>query len=217
MNGFDLPRCRLYGILDLSYVEEANLEVMARRLIAGGVDLIQLRAKKRAMDEIAKWAAALHKITQASGIPLIVNDHPEIVRDGIGEGVHLGQDDMPIVEARELVRREILVGKSTHSSEQAVAAESEGADYIGFGPLFATATKPDYPPIGLDRVKTAQEAVRIPVFCIGGIKLNNLGQVIAAGAERVVIVSELLQSENAEAYAKTAKSLLLASARQSEI
>lgn len=217
MNGFDLPRCRLYGILDLGYVEAANLEQMARHMIAGGVDLIQLRAKKLALGEVAKLAADLHKITQAAGVPLIINDHSEIVRDGIGQGVHLGQNDLPIVDARELVGRKILVGKSTHSSEQAVAAESEGADYVGFGPLFATPTKPDYPPIGLDRVKTVHEAVRVPVFCIGGIKLDNLAQVLAAGARRVVIVSELLQNENVEAYAKAAKSLLLASVRQSEI
>ena len=101
-----------------------------------------------------------------------------------------------------------LIGKSTHSFAQAVAAEAEGADYIGFGPLFATPTKPGRPAIGLDEIRRVHEAVRIPIFCIGGIKLENLGAVIAAGARRVVIVSGLLLARDIADYARRAKALL---------
>jgi thiamine-phosphate pyrophosphorylase len=100
------------------------------------------------------------------------------------------------------------VGKSTHSLEQAVAAQKEDADYIGFGPLFATPTKPDYPPIGLSAIRKVHNAVRIPVFCIGGIKRENLPSVMAAGAKRVVIVSGILQAPDIANYARACKKLL---------
>jgi thiamine-phosphate pyrophosphorylase len=127
------------------------------------------------------------------------------------EGVHVGQDDDPIASVRQNTDRKILVGKSTHSVEQAFAAQREGADYIGFGPIFATPTKPGYPPIGLADIRRVHEEVKIPIFCIGGIKTDNLAQVIRAGASRVVIVSGLLQADNVADYARTAKHLLLAS------
>ena len=158
-------------------------------MIAGGVDIIQLRGKTQEIEQLTELAAELHFITSQNDVPLIINDHAEIARWVALEGVHLGQDDMSIAEAREIAGRNLLVGKSTHSFEQAVAAQKEDADYIGFGPLFATPTKPDYPPIGLSAIRTVHDAVRIPIFCIGGIKLDNLMHVIAAGAQRVVIVS----------------------------
>jgi thiamine-phosphate pyrophosphorylase len=124
------------------------------------------------------------------------------------QGVHVGQDDDSIETVRALVKRPIVVGKSTHSIEQAVAAEREGADYIGFGPIFSTPTKPDYPPIGLDQIREVHERVSIPIFCIGGIKLQNLPHLIAAGAKRVVIVSGLLQADDIAGYAHSCKELL---------
>src|SRR5437868_13982124 len=110
------------------------------------------------------------------------------------QGVHVRQDDDSIKKVRAQIKRPIVVGKSTHSIEQAVAAEREGADYIGFGPIFSTPTKPDYSPIGLEQIREVHKRVSIPIFCIGGIKSENLVQVIAAGAKRVVIVSGLLQA-----------------------
>jgi thiamine-phosphate pyrophosphorylase len=177
-------------------------------MIDGGVDLIQLRAKAHPAAQIAKLAADLHSITLARSVPLIINDHSEIARIVPAEGVHVGQDDLPIAEAREIAGPNCVVGKSTHSVDQAIRAFYEGADYIGFGPIFATPTKPDYQPIGLEEVERVHEAVRIPIFCIGGIKLDNLPEVIAAGARRVVIVSGLLQAADIASYALAAKKLL---------
>lgn len=205
----DLSRSRLYGILDLSYVEVRDCGKMAEAMIAGGVDLIQLRAKGHANAEIAEIAAKVHRIAAERGVPLIINDHPEIARVVPAEGVHLGQDDMALAEAREIAGPDCMVGKSTHSVDQAIRAFHEGADYIGFGPIFATPTKPDYPPIGLNEIQEVHDAVRIPIFCIGGIKLDNLPEVLAAGARRVVIVSGLLQADDPAEYARSAKQMLL--------
>jgi len=204
----DLDRCRLYGILDLSYVESSEAEQIAGQMIAGGVDLIQLRAKAYPPAEIAKIAAALHDSTLPRGVPLVINDHPEITRIVPAEGVHVGQDDLPIASVREIAGPNCVVGKSTHSVDQAIRAFYEGADYIGFGPIFATPTKPDYPPIGLEEIRKVHDAVHIPIFCIGGIKLDNLPEVIEAGARRVVIVSGLLQAKDIVAYGRAAKELL---------
>jgi thiamine-phosphate pyrophosphorylase len=204
----DLSRTRLYGILDLGYVAAGEMKSAAAALIAGGVDLIQLRAKKQLSAEIARLAAELHPFAAERGVPLIINDHAEIARSTGAEGVHLGQDDLSVAEARRIVGPDCAVGKSTHSVDQAIRAFYEGADYIGFGPIFATPTKPDYPPIGLDQIRAVYEAVRIPIFCIGGIKLDNLPKVIEAGARRVVIVSGLLQASDPAQYARAAKKLL---------
>jgi thiamine-phosphate pyrophosphorylase len=181
---------------------------VAEQMIAGGIDLIQLRAKARPSAEIAKTAAELHCITVRRGVPLIINDHPEIARVVSAEGVHVGQDDPAISEVREIAGPDRLVGKSTHSVDQAVRAFHEGADYIGFGPIFATPTKPDYLPVGLNEIRRVHDAVRIPIFCIGGITLDNLPEVIAAGARRVVIVAGLLLANNIASYARSAKELL---------
>jgi thiamine-phosphate pyrophosphorylase len=204
----DLSRSRLYGILDLAYVEPGRALEVAESLMDGGMDLLQLRAKHRSPDEIENLADHLHAITQARRVPLIINDHPLVARNVGAEGLHLGQDDAPIAGARAIVGSDCAVGKSTHSLDQAIRAFYEGADYIGFGPLFSTPTKPDYSPIGLNDIAKVYDAVRIPIFCIGGIKLDNLPKVIEAGAQRVVIVSGLLQAKDITSYARSAKDLL---------
>jgi thiamine-phosphate pyrophosphorylase len=203
-----LSDCRLYGILDLSYVDSLDAGRVAEAMIEGGVDLIQLRGKQKSIDELTALAAELHKITSRSSTPLIVNDHAEIAQRLPIEGVHVGQDDDPIAIVRKKITRLVLVGKSTHTVDQAIAAQGEGADYIGFGPIFATPTKPDYQPIGLSDIKRVYDEVMRPIFCIGGIKLDNLEQVIAAGAQRVVIVSGLLKASDITEYARTAKEML---------
>jgi thiamine-phosphate pyrophosphorylase len=203
-----LARARLYAILDLGYVAAERAEAVAKNLIRGGADLIQLRGKNQDQSELIRLAKELHRLTSAAGVPLIINDHPEIARDVALEGLHLGQDDLAIAAAREIVRRDCWIGKSTHSLAQATAAVAEGADYIGFGPLFATPTKPDYRPIGLGDIQRAHELVARPIFCIGGIKLENLPGVLAAGARRVVIVSGFLQSADITAAVRGAKRLL---------
>src|SRR5439155_1656337 len=132
------------------------------------------------------------EITARSLTPLIVNDHAEIAREIPAEGVHVGQEDDSIELARRKAHRQVLVGKSTHSIEQALAAQREGADYIGFGPIFATPTKPDYAPIGLADISRVHAEVSIPIFCIGGINIDNLQSVIDAVKTPVEEHSDLL-------------------------
>jgi thiamine-phosphate pyrophosphorylase len=203
-----LADARLYAILDLGYVAPAAAERVTAELLRGGVDLIQLRGKKQNVAELASLTRKLHRLTKEAGAPLIINDHAEIARDLPVEGVHLGQDDLSIAAARKIVRRECWIGKSTHTVAQASAAAAEGADYIGFGPLFATPTKPQYQPIGTSEIRRVHELVQLPVFCIGGIKLENLTTLLDAGANRVVIVSGLLQSPDIAAATRKAKALL---------
>ena len=204
----NLSDCRLYGILDLGYVGIDDAERVTKSMIDGDVDLIQLRAKEHSVEEIVDLAGKLHEVTSAAGVPLIVNDHAEVAAKVPVEGVHLGQDDDSLAHARKKAGRHVLVGKSTHSLEQAVEAEREGADYVGFGPIFATPTKPDYQPIGLTGIKRVHNEITVPTFCIGGIKIDNLGQVIAAGARRVAIVSGLLRAPDVAKYARACKALL---------
>jgi thiamine-phosphate pyrophosphorylase len=196
----------LYAIIDLGYVSAENAPAILEKLIDGGIDSVQLRGKNRSLDELSALAEKL--LTVSANIPLIANDHAEIAQRVEVQGVHVGQDDTSIQIVRAQITRPILVGKSTHSIEQAVAAEQEGANYIGFGPIFSTPTKPDYSPIGLDQIREVHERVSIPIFCIGGIKSENLAQVIAAGAKRVVIVSGLLQTNDVAGYARACKKLL---------
>jgi thiamine-phosphate pyrophosphorylase len=199
---------RLYAIIDLNYVSDEQAPAVLRKLIDGGIDVVQLRGKGRRLDELNALAGQLLEQTAAARVPFIVNDHAAVANRLELQGVHVGQDDDSIEQVRDAVNRPIIVGKSTHSLSQAIAAEREGADYIGFGPLFATPTKPDYKPIGLNEIREVHLQVKIPIFCIGGIKLENLPQVIAAGAKRVVIVSGLLQSDEPADYARRTKHLL---------
>jgi thiamine-phosphate pyrophosphorylase len=203
-----LNDARLYGIIDLGYIDESETTHVVEQMIQGGVDLIQLRGKGKSLDELTGCAARLHELTQKSATPLIVNDHAEIASQIPVEGLHVGQDDDSIEVARRKAGREIVVGKSTHSLEQALAAQREGADYIGFGPIFATPTKPDYMPIGLEEISRVHAEVSLPIFCIGGINIDNLQSVIDAGAKRVVMVSALLKAHNIVDYARCATDML---------
>ena len=200
----------LYGILDLGYVSAADAPRVLEQMLAGGVDLVQLRAKGRPLDQVAALALPLQRLCTAAGIPFLLNDHPQLASALGLDGVHVGQDDLSVAEARRLLGPGRIVGKSTHSVAQAVAAAAEQPDYLGFGPLFATPTKPDYPPIGIEEIRRVQELVALPIYCIGGIKRENLGALLAAGARRVVIVSGILLAPDTAGYCREIKALLQA-------
>lgn len=206
---------RLYGILDLGYVREEEVERVTEQMLEGGVDILQVRAKGLDESDVELIAGRVSSLTEGTGVPLIINDFPQLVPSIGAQGAHVGQDDFSVEDARWRAGRALagevplpLIGKSTHSLTQAAAAAEEGADYIGFGPLFATPTKPGRPAIGVDEIRQVHELVNIPIFCIGGIKLENLATIVEAGARRVVIVSGLLQAADIAEYARQAKALL---------
>jgi thiamine-phosphate pyrophosphorylase len=204
-----LAAARLYAIVDTGYVALEKIPAVTRDLVAGGVDLIQLRAKKLAPEKIAELGRVMREIIPADGPLFILNDHPDLVPAMGGDGVHVGQDDLSVAEARRLAGGNALVGKSTHSLEQAVAGEKEGADYIGVGPIFATPTKPDYVPVGPPLIAQVRARVRVPQFCIGGINEATLREVLAAGARRVVIVSDLLRNADIPTYCRRVREKLI--------
>jgi thiamine-phosphate pyrophosphorylase len=191
----------LYGILDTGYLASEDFPRAARELMAGGAGILQIRAKRQSAAEIEELALAVHSVTREAGVPLILNDFAEVAAAVGCEGVHVGQDDAGVARARAVVGPGKIVGKSTHSVAQAVAAHVEGADYIGFGPLYATPTKPGRPAIGLADIEEVHRLVPIPIFCIGGIKRSNLEEICSAGARRVVIVSEMLMAADRSLYA----------------
>ncbi|MFM7373788.1 MAG: thiamine phosphate synthase [Chthoniobacterales bacterium] len=199
---------RLYGIVDLGYLSADTAPVAAEKLLEGGVDILQLRGKNADKSVLAGLAEEIHALTEPLGVPLILNDYPELLRDVPAEGAHVGQDDMSVAEARAAAGRPVIIGKSTHSLGQARAAAEEGADYIGFGPLFATPTKPGRPAIGLEDIRTAYSEVKTPIFCIGGIKNENLAEVLSAGAQRIVIVSGWLKADDIVSAVRATRHIL---------
>ena len=203
-----LADARLYAIIDLNYVRPEQSTSILQNLIDGGIDLVQLRGKNRTIDELSRLAEALLKQTAAASIPLVVNDHAEVANRVDIQAVHVGQEDDAIAKVRRAVNRPIVVGKSTHNIAQALAAEREGAEYIGFGPIFATPTKPEYAPIGLGGIREVHDKISIPIFCIGGIHIDNLQSVIDAGAKRVVMVSALLRARSIIDYTRCATDML---------
>jgi len=196
--------------LDLGYVDEADAERVTTALLAGGGDLLQLRAKGCSLGRIEAVARRVLPLCRAAGVPFILNDHPALAAALGADGVHRGQEDGSLVEARHLTDDGMLIGRSTHSLAQARAALAEGFDYIGFGPLFPTPTKAGRPAIGLADIAAMEREVgaHIPAFCIGGIHPGNLPQVLAAGARRIVMVSALLQAHDIQAATRAVAAAL---------
>lgn len=195
--GADLSATRFYAILDTGYVEPIHWENVCRALIAGGADLIQLRAKNQSHEQRRGLLERILPLFAGVPTPLIINDDLELALRYPQLGLHLGQDDMPIEHARAALGPDRILGLSTHSPEQAQGALDRAhlLNYFAVGPVFATPTKPTYQPVGLELVTTvAAMHPPLPWFCIGGIKASNLNSVRSAGGQRVVVVSEILQA-----------------------
>jgi thiamine-phosphate pyrophosphorylase len=172
-------------------------ECMASLLVEYGVRAVQLRMKGADRGLVADTALRMRKITEGTGTLLIVNDDPQIAADVGADGVHIGQSDMPVGVARAIVGDDMLIGVSTHNLRQTIDACNLPADYIGVGPVFATPTKkiPD-PVIGIEGMRGMLAAAAVPAVAIGGIDLENLPGVLAAGAKNFCMVRQLTQSEN---------------------
>ena len=194
-----LAECRLYAFVDSAYLNGREPADLARQLCDGGADLIQLRAKDWPTDRVRKTAESLLPITQAANVGLVINDHWKIAGEIGADFCHLGQEDFFIsgftsVADLEPPNPKLKLGLSTHAPEQAERAIKTGADYLAFGPIYATPTKPGRPAVTLDYVRWAAAHANRPWFAIGGITLKNIEDVLEAGARRVCVVSDILNA-----------------------
>jgi thiamine-phosphate pyrophosphorylase len=188
----------IYGITAEKFSRGRDNPAVVREMIAGGVAMVQYREKHGAKSfrQMLAECTAIRQMTRESGVPFIVNDYVELAMLADADGVHLGQDDLPVAAVRQRLGSRII-GLSTHSPDQARAALAAGVDYIGVGPLFATRTKDDVcAPVGLDYLEYVLQNIPLPAVAIGGIKEHNIGRVIERGARTVCLVTEIVGADD---------------------
>lgn len=194
-----LADCQLYTFVDTAYLHGRAPELVAQMLCDGGSDLIQLRAKNSSPDEIRRMAEKILPVTRRANVGLVINDHLAIARELGADICHLGQEDFfdagyKNVSELKIKNSKLKIGLSTHAPEQAQRALMAGADYLAIGPIYATGTKPTAKPVTLEYVRWAAANVTVPWFAIGGINLQTVDEVLAAGARRVCVVSAILNA-----------------------
>jgi thiamine-phosphate pyrophosphorylase len=197
--------------VDAEASRERDLAWVAHQAILGGADVIQLRDKRASTRQLLEEARRVRDVTRPAGVPLIINDRVDLTLAVEAEGVHLGQEDLPVPVAKRLMGAGKLVGCSTHSVEQALEAERAGADYLAVGPIYPTPTKPGYGSVGLGLIARVRAQTARPMVCIGGIDHATLPEVLQAGAECVAVVRAVCAAEDPAAAARALKQLLLQS------
>jgi thiamine-phosphate pyrophosphorylase len=189
---------RLYVIIDPLDTGRDPLD-LARAVLAGGARLLQLRMKATATGDLLATATAIRDLTAAAGATFIVNDRADVARACGADGVHLGQDDLPVAAARAVLGPGPLIGLSTHSETQLAEARSAGADYLAFGPIFATTSKSTADPVlGYERLRAARTLSTLPLIAIGGITAATAPAVLAAGADAVAIIGAIMRAPDVE-------------------
>jgi thiamine-phosphate pyrophosphorylase len=202
-----LDAARLYFIAGTRPGGRPLADVLGPAL-EGGVDVFQLRAKDTGDEELLDAARVARELCDSAGALLIVNDRPDLARIAGADGVHVGQDDATVAEARAAAGPELLVGLSTHSPDQVDAAHAAGASYLGVGPVHATPTKAGRAPVGHELVGYAARAAERPWFAIGGIDATNVGRVVAAGAQRIAVVRAIAEASDPRAAARALREAL---------
>jgi thiamine-phosphate pyrophosphorylase len=191
-----LSKIQLYVIADREICGERDIGDVVTQAIEGGAQMIQYRDKTSDDDSFIKMAQKLLAICKVRNIPFIVNDRVEIAIKIGADGVHVGQEDMPLAEVKKRMSPTKIIGVSALTIEQAMQVEKGGADYVGVGPIFDTSSKKIDKPLGLDLIRKAKERLHIPFFAIGGINLNNLDDLILAGGTRIAVISTLVLSKS---------------------
>ena len=193
-----------YAMADTLNRPALSFQRLTRQLCAGGVRLLQLRVKQQPTRDFASLATAVQRICRDSQCTLIINDRVDVALAIEADGVHLGQEDLPLAAARKIVGDEQIIGVSTHTAQQALTAEQEGADYIGFGPLFGTTTKATgYTARGLEQLQEIRQQVRIPIVAIGGITAERAPAVLQAGADAVALISDIVLAPDVQYRVET--------------
>lgn len=204
----------IYGITAEKFsASRSNIEVV-QAMIAGGIRLIQYREKRpyKSFADMFAECRAIRDLTRAAGVVFIVNDYPSLAQLVDADGVHVGQDDIPVPEVRRLLGPNKLIGLSTHEPAQAAAAVAAGADYIGVGPIFSTQTKEDVvAPVGLGYLDQVVRTCPLPFVAIGGIKEHNMDQVLAHGATSICMVTEIVGAADITATVRRLQAACLAS------
>ena len=190
-----MAAAKLYLILDTQVLDYGALLQVLKDSVRGGVDIVQLRDKIGSTKEILDFCRKVLKITRHQ-IPFIVNDRADLALFSGADGLHLGQEDLEYSMALRLLGKNKIIGVSCQNLKQAIAAEALGADYIGFGSVFQTQTKPDRQPMDLDILQKVIKKVGIPIFPIGGISRRNIGQLIPLGVTRVAVCRDILLAQN---------------------
>lgn len=185
----------LYAIVDASVTPRQQLPLLAQQVIEGGAVLVQYRDKEATSAQLDKTARAILAVCQPANIPLVLNDHPQRCIEVGADGVHLGRDDMTIAKARALLGPGKLIGASCYNDIQlAIDAEQHGANYVAFGAIYSSSTKPGAQPASLKTLSSAKQSIRIPIVAIGGITPDNGRAVVDAGADMIAAISGLTQS-----------------------
>jgi thiamine-phosphate pyrophosphorylase len=195
-----LRTARLYFVCDARPGGE-DPEALLRAALSGGADIVQLREKELERDEVERAAATFRRVCDTFSAPFIVNDDPDLARICNADGVHVGQDDASVEEARELLGPEAIVGLSTHTPEQIAAANARQIDYMSVGPVWETPTKQGRPGVGLELISHAAERATHPFFAIGGIDAGNAEQVVRTGAQRLCVVRAIRNAADPAAVA----------------
>jgi thiamine-phosphate pyrophosphorylase len=204
----------LYAIVDEDFLAGRDPAALAATLAANGATVVQYRAKRLAGREFLGRARAVRNALAGSGIPFVVNDRLDIAVLCGADGVHVGQDDVPAGDARTLMGPRALIGVSVSTAAEAVRAEEDGADYLGAGAVFQTGTKTDVPLMGLDGLSAVKAVAKTPIVAIGGLRKANAAAVIAAGADGLAFISELLCAEDPGAVARELRAIIDAARRK---
>lgn len=203
----DADAMTLYAVTDRTWADDVTLMEQVKQALDGGITFLQLREKKLSEEEFIKEAQEMKKLAQEYKIPFVINDNIKVALEVDADGVHIGQDDMSVQEARKLLGEDKIIGVSAHNVKEAVKAQKGGADYLGVGAVCATSTKKDANVVSKEEIKKIKEAVDIPIVAIGGIKQDNIKTLQGTGVDGVAVVSAIFAAKD---ITKAAKELLKA-------
>jgi thiamine-phosphate pyrophosphorylase len=194
----DKKTLQLYAITDRTWLDDRNLRDDVQKAIDGGITFLQMREKSMTTDEFMQEAMAIKSLTNKNNIPFVINDNIDVALEINADGVHIGQDDIPVPIARKILGNDKILGVSAHTLEQALKAEKEGADYIGVGAIFTTSTKDDASNVSIATLKAICSSVNIPVVAIGGITADNALKLQGTGISGICVISAIFGASDIE-------------------
>jgi thiamine-phosphate pyrophosphorylase len=206
----------LYLVTDRELMAAASIEECVEQAVSGGCTVVQLREKTASSRDFYEIAARVRKITADHGVPLIINDRADIALAVNADGVHIGQDDLPLDAARRIMGKDAIIGASVNSVTEALAAAALGADYLGVGAMFATGTKTDADITSMEELRRIRAEIKIPIVAIGGINKNNVPLFAGTGIDGIAVVSAIVAQKDARSAARELKALFYSTMKKNE-